>query len=544
MKKRNKIFSIFIALTVVAGMFSFAPGVFAADSDPQVTDGNAAETFRASKGSIATRMEVSEEEPAQTTSAEANPGEVSNSESFEIRVEQSEGGTVSVDRETISEEEILQGELVTVTIVPDEGYGVSDLRINGISVGITGFTYTFQPTEKTTVVKATFHKGNDHVFIMLDAGHYGKKNQSPVLSSYYESKMTWPLHLYLKEELEKYENVVVHTTRTSQSKDLGVYDRGKASKGHDLFLSLHSNATGSKTADYPLIITQKGGTNDPLAKALGQAIQRTMGTRQKYQVWQKLNSDKKTEYYGVLRGSKAVGTKGMILEHSFHTNLASAKWLSSDENLKAMAKAEADVIAAYYGLSETAAKAPSKPANFSVSNPSYNSLTLKWGKSSRADGYFLYRATSKAGPFTRVKIIKNANATSWKNTGLACGKTYYYKIRAYKQAGDQKKYSKYTAVKSCKAKPATPSVSSTAGKRKVTVKWKKVAGATRYIVYRATAKTGSYKKIATLKSARRSYANTKLKSKKTYYYKVRARRTVSGKNYYSNYSKYTAKKTK
>lgn len=545
MKRRNRIFSSLIAVVVMAGMFSFAPGVFAAESEAQVTDGNAARTFSVSsvpKTPAATVLEDQGQQPEQNVTSEEPP----KSKTFQIKVTQTTGGTVTVDKDSITEEQIKQGELVTVTITPDKGYGVSDLLIDGKSVGVTGFTYTFEPTKENTTVKATFHKSSDYVFIMLDAGHYGKVNKSPVLSSYYESQMTWPLHVYLKAELEKYQNVVVDGTRAAQSKDMAVYDRGAASKGYDLFLSLHSNATGSKSADYPLVITQKGNTSDPLAKSLGQAIQKTMGTKQDYQVWQKLNSDKKTEYYGVLRGSKAVGTKGMILEHSFHTNLAAAKWLSEDENLKAMAEAEADVIAAYYGLSKTDTDTlvPSKPGNFTVSNAAYNALTLKWRKSANAQGYFIYRSTSKNGPYTRVKIIKNVDATSWKNTGLTCGKTYYYKIRAYRQAGAKKKYSGYTAIKSCKTKPATPSVSSVAGKKRVTVKWKKVAGATRYVVYRATAKNGKYKKIATLKSNRRSYANTKLKSKKAYYYKVRAYRTVKGKNYYSNYSGYTMKKTK
>lgn len=539
MKIKNRIFSTVIAVTIITGMCSFAPEVFAAESS-QVTSGNAARTFSVSDMPAATVMA----DQVQSTKLNVSPDEPSTSKKFEIKVTQTTGGTVSVDKTSITEEQIEQGELVTVTITPDKGYGVSDLLIDGKSVGVTGFTYTFEPTKESTTVKATFHKSSDYVFIMLDAGHYGKVNKSPVLSSYYESQMTWPLHVYLKAELEKYQNVVVDGTRAAQSKDMAVYDRGAASKGYDLFLSLHSNATGSKSADYPLVITQKGNTSDPLAKSLGQAIQKTMGTKQDYQVWQKLNSDKQTEYYGVLRGSKAVGTKGMILEHSFHTNLAAAKWLSVDENLKAMAEAEADVIAAYYGLSKSGTVTPSKPANFTVSNTAYNALTLKWRKSANAQGYFIYRATSKNGTYKRVKIIKNVNTTSWKNTGLTCGTTYYYKIRAYRQAGTSKKYSAYTAIKSCKTKPATPSVSSTAGMRKITVKWNKVTGATRYVVYRATTKNGKYKKLATLKSSRRSYTNTKLTSKKAYYYKVRAYRTVKGKNYYSNYSGYTMKKAK
>ena len=38
------------------------------------------------------------------------------------------------------------------------------------------------------------------VKVCLDAGHYGKYNRSPAVSSYYESDMTWKLHNYLKKE--------------------------------------------------------------------------------------------------------------------------------------------------------------------------------------------------------------------------------------------------------------------------------------------------------------------------------------------------------
>ena len=72
---------------------------------------------------------------------------------------------------------------------------------------------------------------------------------------------------------------------------MNVYNRGTASKGYDLFLSLHSNAVSSKSTDYPLIITQKGNTGDKLAKNLGKVIEDTMNTKQGYKVWQKLNSD-------------------------------------------------------------------------------------------------------------------------------------------------------------------------------------------------------------------------------------------------------------
>ncbi|MGN0527706.1 MAG: hypothetical protein ACI4IE_01130, partial [Eubacterium sp.] len=59
-------------------------------------------------------------------------------------------------------------------------------------------------------------------------------------------------------------------------------------------------------------------------------------------------------------------------------------------------------------------------------------------------------------------------------------------------------------------------------------------------VYRATSKNGKYTKVAT--TSKTSYTNSKLKSKKTYYYKVVA--YSSNSSYNSAYSKVVSAKTK
>ena len=92
------------------------------------------------------------------------------------------------------------------------------------------------------------------VKVCLDAGHYGKYNRSPAVSSYYESDMTWKLHNYLKKELEAF-GIGVVTTRTNQNTDRALYERGAASKGCNLFISVHSNAVGNgvnENVDYPV----------------------------------------------------------------------------------------------------------------------------------------------------------------------------------------------------------------------------------------------------------------------------------------------------
>lgn len=188
--------------------------------------------------------------------------------------------------------------------------------------------------------------------ICLDAGHVGSKyNQSPVVKTYYESAMVWALHLKLKAQLEARGFQVV-TTRASIDTDLGVYERGTASKGCDIFISLHSNACGTESVDYPVVYRAYDNKNnvDTLALELAKKVGELMGTTQAGRTATRKNSSG-GEYYGVLRGARAVGTPYyMLIEHSFHTNTKATKWLSKDANLDKLAVAEADILAEFFGM--------------------------------------------------------------------------------------------------------------------------------------------------------------------------------------------------
>ena len=188
--------------------------------------------------------------------------------------------------------------------------------------------------------------------ICLDAGHVGSKyNQSPVVKTYYESTMVWALHLKLKAQLEARGFQVV-TTRASIDTDLGVYERGTASKGCDVFISLHSNACGTESVDYPVVYRAYDNKNnvDTLALKLAKKVGELMGTTQAGRTATRKNSSG-GEYYGVLRGARAVGTPYyMLIEHSFHTNTKATKWLSKDANLDKLAVAEADILAEFFGM--------------------------------------------------------------------------------------------------------------------------------------------------------------------------------------------------
>ena len=187
--------------------------------------------------------------------------------------------------------------------------------------------------------------------ICLDAGHYGKYNNSPANRAYWESDFSWKFHLLLKAELEKF-GIQVITTRQDKDKDLGLVARGKKAAGCDLFLSLHSNAVGSgvSSTDYPLACCCVSGKVDNLGLELAQTVQRVMGTNQDGRITKRKSDYGNGDWYSVLYGAAQVGVPGILLEHSFHTNARATEWLLNDDNLRRMAQEEARVIAEAYHI--------------------------------------------------------------------------------------------------------------------------------------------------------------------------------------------------
>lgn len=68
----------------------------------------------------------------------------------------------------------------------------------------------------------------------------------------------------------------------------------------------------------------------------------------------------------------------------------------------------------------------------------------------------------------------------------------------------------------------------------VTLSMSKVSGAQGYSIYRATSNNGNYSHIANVAST--TYKDTERNSSSSYYYKVRAYKTVNGKKVYGSYS--------
>jgi fibronectin type 3 domain-containing protein len=155
-------------------------------------------------------------------------------------------------------------------------------------------------------------------------------------------------------------------------------------------------------------------------------------------------------------------------------------------------------------------------------------VKISWKKITGAGGYYVYR---KAPGDKKWTLINKASNLSYTDTTAKAGTTYYYTVKAY----SGKTYSSYVTDKTIK-RLTQPTVTLSNVTKGVKISWKKITGATGYIVYRKTA-SGSWSRIKTITSASTlSYTDTTGKNGTTYYYTVKAYSGNINSSYVTNKS--------
>ena len=157
-----------------------------------------------------------------------------------------------------------------------------------------------------------------------------------------------------------------------------------------------------------------------------------------------------------------------------------------------------------------------------------NTIVIKWNKTDSESTYTISRSKKKNGKY---KVVKTTKDNVFKDKKLVYGKTYYYKIKT----------SKITKTVSKKVIPNSVNnlIIDSVGKKNIKLTWdkQKVSG---YEIYRSTDKK-KWAKVG--KTSKISFNNNKLKTNKTYYYKVRSYVKVNGKKVYSKFSNIVSAQT-
>src|SRR5438093_9923924 len=179
--------------------------------------------------------------------------------------------------------------------------------------------------------------------------------------------------------------------------------------------------------------------------------------------------------------------------------------------------------------SATPTTVPSAPLNLQATGGT-GKIILTWqapssNGGSAITGYKIYRSTSSG---TETGYVSLGNVTSYTNTGLTNGITYFYKVRAVNSVGISPLSNETSATPI--GTPFTPlNLQATGGTGKIILTWQAPSSnggsaITGYKIYRSTS-SGTETGYVSLGNVT-SYTNTGLTNGITYFYKVRAVNSV------------------
>ncbi|MCI8514222.1 MAG: hypothetical protein HFI93_06280 [Lachnospiraceae bacterium] len=210
--------------------------------------------------------------------------------------------------------------------------------------------------------------------VVLDPGH-DNTHAGAQKNGYSEEKLVLKIARYCKEELEKYNGVVVYMTRES---DACAWGSGTTSgecltkrtefakeKGADVFVSFHLNSNASSSPkgagvyypnqNYRPDLSQEG---HDLGRVIVDKLM-ALGLSEWAGGTLIRNSDdgdtypdgSLTDYLAVIRKNKENGIPAVLIEHAFLSNSSDVNnFLNSEDKLKRLGVADAEAIVQYYGL--------------------------------------------------------------------------------------------------------------------------------------------------------------------------------------------------
>ena len=210
--------------------------------------------------------------------------------------------------------------------------------------------------------------------------------------------------------------------------------------------------------------------------------------------------------------------------------------------VKAASKTWGEPVYSKYVTDVTAKTALGKGSVSKTQTWGYNGIKVTWDEVDGADGYRLYYKVGNSA----WKYATQTGSTSYVHTSVTTGQTYTYYVRAYRNVNGTKVYGAYSAGKTGKAVPKKSVITKiTAGSKKAALKWNKVNGASGYRIYYKTSENGAWHYVTQIgKGSTTSYTDTGLKSGQTYYYTMRAYRTVNGEKIFGSYSDWKTVKVK
>lgn len=180
--------------------------------------------------------------------------------------------------------------------------------------------------------------------------------------------------------------------------------------------------------------------------------------------------------------------------------------------------AYSEVLNVTVGGSSSSSNSIGIPTGFTAKAASGTQISLQWNLVTNATNYYIYRATSSSGTYSK---IASSQVAYYMDKNVSGNTTYYYKVKAVNNSGLSGYSSMATAIASGNSMGAPANLTAKSlSDDEIELDWDSVSGTSYYYVYRSTSSSGTYGVIATVYDT--EYTNYGLSGNTTYYYKVAA----------------------
>ena len=195
-------------------------------------------------------------------------------------------------------------------------------------------------------------KADDPIVIVIDPGH-GGGNLGAEYDGYTEKNMTMIVARAMKEELEKYDGVVVYLTHETDL-DMSIKDRAVFAKERkaDFLFCLHFNSSVEHTLFGAEVWVPASGEYYAKGYSFAQVEMKELTDIGLYSrgIKTRLN-DQNENYYGILRYCTSEGIPAALIEHC-HLDQDKDKrfYQQGNEQLETFGRLDATAVAKYFGL--------------------------------------------------------------------------------------------------------------------------------------------------------------------------------------------------
>ena len=276
-------------------------------------------------------------------------------------------------------------------------------------------------------------RASGNVVVVLDPGH-DNTHAGAQHNGLSEEKLNLKIAKYCKEALEQYAGVTVYLTRgedgscpypgTSSLEDLSGRVAFAKSVGAHAYVSLHLNAfTNSQpngaevyypNGNYDASVGVEGGKlADRILEKLGALGLNIRGKQIHNADEMKYPDGSVADVYRVIRDGKLAGIPAIIVEHAFMTNAGDVnKFLKSEEGLKSLAVADAEGIAAHFGLQKKSGLQIN--GIFYTEKDGWIEAGVSWHSTSSSVQFRWLSYDTAKGIWTTVSDWSNADYITWR----------------------------------------------------------------------------------------------------------------------------------